>query len=140
MKKLVKATLCAASLIALAACGGTKSSSVVELTQYDKHLDCTELQLEITEAKFLKDKAEKNRGLSVKNVLMPLSYPSTYFSAGDAIETTTARIDYLSRLHEVKGCTNQRQASASNLPEYNGEGRGGYQGVAVGAAAPATFW
>lgn len=139
MKKVVKTVLCAASLMALAACSGTKSSSVVELSQYDKHLDCTELQLEITEAKFLQDKAEKNRGLSVKNVLMPLSYPSTYFSAGDAIETTTARIDYLNRLHEVKGCSNQRQASASNLPEYDGAGRGGYQGASVGASAPASF-
>ncbi len=139
MEKVVKTIVCAVSLMALAACSGTKSSSVVELSQYDKHLDCTELQLEITEAKFLQDKAEKNRGLSVKNVLMPLSYPSTYFSAGDAIETTTARIDYLSRLYEVKGCTNQRQADASNLPEYDGTGRGGYQGVSVGASAPATF-
>lgn len=110
--RLSRMTLCVAALAALAACSGTKSHSVVELTQYDKHMDCTELQLEITEAKFLHDKAEKNRGLSVRNVLMPLSYPSTYISAGNAVDASNGRIDYLTRLHEVKGCGNQRQASA----------------------------
>ena len=98
-----------AALMMTAACSGTKSATVTELTQYDKHMNCTELELDIVEATFLRDKAERNRGLSVRNVVMPLSYPSTYMSAGSAVEAANNRIEYLSRLSEVKGCNAQQQ-------------------------------
>lgn len=131
---IIKVTACAISLIGLTACSGTRSESVVELTQNDKYMDCTELQLEITEAKFLMDKAEKNRGASIKNILMPLSYPSTFFSAGDAIDASSGRIDYLKRLSEIKGCNNQRQASVgSGYPSRNySDQDSSYNGAAAG--------
>lgn len=109
---------CAAAMLALAACAGTKSNAVMELTKYDKHMSCEELQLEMTEAQFMLDKAEKNRGMNLKNVLMPLSYPSTYFSADNAVEASTNRLDYLSRLFEIKACDSQRMASAAPMPGY----------------------
>lgn len=128
--RYIKLALCMTTAALLSACSGTKSNAVVELTKYDKHMDCSELQLEMTEARFLMEKAEKNRGLSVKNVLMPLSYPSTYFSADSAVEASTTRIDYLSRLYEIKGCENQRQASNTDYRQ-----QGGAYAAPVGAAA-----
>lgn len=119
--------ICLSSVALLAACSGTKSNSVVELTKYDKQMDCSELQLEMTEARFLQEKAEKNRGLNFKNVLTPWSYPSTYFSAGDAVDASQGRIEYLSRLYEVRGCDQQRQAAVS--PQQGG----GYAVAPVGA-------
>lgn len=125
--RVLKVTASLFILAAMTACSGTKSSSVVEITQNDKHLSCTDMQLEITEAKFLADRAEKNRGASFKNILMPLSYPSTYMSADNAVEASNSRIEYLNRLYEVKGCNNQRQASADT-------GTGGYGAAAVSAS------
>lgn len=113
-KTYTRIFLATAALTMTAACSGTKSTTVTELTQYDKHMSCTELQLEITEAQFLRDKAERNRGLSVKNVVMPLSYPSTYMSAGNAVEAAGNRIEYLSRLSEIKGCNGQQQYAAAD--------------------------
>lgn len=108
-----KIFLATAVLSLTAACSGTKSTTVAELTEYDKHMNCTELQLEITEASFLRDKAERNRGLSIKNVVMPLSYPSTYMSSGNAVDAASNRIEYLSRLSEVKGCNAQQQYASA---------------------------
>ena len=102
-----------ASLLMVSACAGTKSTKVAELTRQDKHMDCTTLQLEMTEAEFLRDKAERNRGMSLKNIVMPLGYPSTYFSAEGAVDAASTRLDYLTRLYEIKGCANQNYNQAS---------------------------
>src|SRR5688500_12938548 len=120
------------ALYALSACAGTKSTSVAELTKHDKHMSCTDLELEITEATFLRDKAERNRGLSFRNVIMPLSYPSTYLSASDAVQSAANRIDYLSRLYAVKGCDAQQQQYAAAEVGY-----GGY--TPHGQAAPTAY-
>ena len=99
------------ALLMLAACSGTKSHVVQEFSQNDKHMSCTDLELEITEAEFLRDKAEKNRGASMRNVLMPLSYPSTYMNSNKAEDAASGRLAYLSRLHEIKGCNAQQMVS-----------------------------
>lgn len=104
-----------AALALLAACSGTKSTEVVELTKYDKHMSCPELQVEITEATFLRDKALRNRGLSFKNVVMPLSYPSTYMSSSNAEDAAANRIEYLTRLYEIKGCEAQGQYASADM-------------------------
>lgn len=96
-------------MLLLSACSATKSQAVVELNSSDKMLNCTDLQLEMTEAEFLRDKAERNRGLNLHNVVTPLGYPVTYYSADGAIDAATNRIDYLTRLYAVKGCANQPQ-------------------------------
>lgn len=114
--KTAKVLTATAALALLAACSGTKSTEVVELTKYDKHMSCPELQVEITEATFLRDKALRNRGLSVKNVVMPLSYPSTYMSSSNAEESASNRIEYLTRLHEIKGCAAAQGQYASADP------------------------
>lgn len=110
-----------AALMLTAACSGTKSTTVTELTQYDKQMNCTELELDIAEATFLRDKAERNRGLSFRNVVMPLSYPSTYMSSGDAIQAASNRIEYLSRLSEIKGCNARQQYAAMGMEQGYGQ-------------------
>lgn len=117
----IKVFSLAAAVFTLSACSGTKSTTVTELTQYDKHMSCPELQLEITEASFLRDKAARNRGLSVKNVVMPLSYPATYMNAGSAMEAADNRIEYLSRLTEIKGCNAQQQYASMEAPAGYGQ-------------------
>lgn len=124
---------CALALMMLTACGSTKSESVVELTKNDKRMSCTELELEMTEAEFFRDRAERNKGMSVRNVMMPLGYPSTYLSADRAIEAANGRVEYLTRLHEVKGCgENQQQMAAV------GGGGGYYPAPAMAGAYPSS--
>lgn len=129
MAKLAAGT---AAVLLLAACGTTKSETVVELTKSDKHMDCTQLQLEITEAEFFRQKAERNRGLSLKNVVMPLGYPSTYLSANKAVDAATGRVAYLTKLYEVKGCGSQQMAGGYDAMGYGGYDQqgGGHAGVA----------
>lgn len=118
-----------AAVLLTSACSGTKSTSVAELTQYDKQMSCTELEMDIAEATFLRDKAERNKSFSFKYVVMPLSYPSTYMSAGDAIEAASNRIEYLSRLSEIKGCKGKSQYVSVNPDAAYGHGmpqHGGY--------------
>lgn len=104
-----------AALMLMTACSGTRSTSVADLTKNDKHMSCAELQVDITEATFLREKAERNRGLSFKNVVMPLSYPSTYLSAEGAVDAANNRIGYLTRLHEIKGCAAQGQYASADM-------------------------
>ncbi|MCH2546696.1 MAG: hypothetical protein MK052_03675 [Alphaproteobacteria bacterium] len=118
----------------LSACGGGKSTTITELTKYDKHMNCSELQMEITEATFLRDKAERNRGLSFKNVVMPLSYPSTYLNSANTMESAGNRIDYLSRLSDIKGCNAQGQYAAAEM-QFEPMGYGQQMGS---VAAPST--
>lgn len=113
--RTVKILTATAALALMTACSGTQSTAVAELTKYDKHMSCPELQVEITEATFLRDKAQRNRGLSFKNVVMPLSYPSTYMSASNAETSTVNRIDYLTRLYEIKGCEAQGQYASADM-------------------------
>lgn len=120
------------AICTLSACSGTRSTSVAELTKNDKYMSCTDLELEITEATFLRDKAERNRSLSFRNIIMPLSYPSTYLSASDAVSSASNRIDYLSRLYAVKGCDAQQQQYAAAEAGY-----GGY--APQGQAAPTAY-
>lgn len=112
-KLMSKLGLCALVLMMASGCSSTKSEAVQELTRNDKRMGCTELELEMTEAEFFRDRAERNRGMSFRNVVMPLGYPSTYLSADKAIESANGRLEYLTRLHEVKGCGNQQQHMAS---------------------------
>lgn len=97
----------------LTACSGTKSTVVADMTPTDKQLSCQEMQMDITEAQFLKTKAEKNRGFSFKHVIMPLSYPSTYMSADEAIDAADNRILYLTKLYDAKGCSGQQQQASA---------------------------
>lgn len=130
-QKMGKLGVAALGMLLLSACSSTKSESVQELTKYDKRMGCTELELEMTEAEFFRDRAERNRGLSVRNVIMPLGYASTYMSADKAVEAANGRVAYLSRLYEVKGCAAQQQHMAQ--AQY-GEG---VQPVAMVSAYPA---
>lgn len=134
--KALKIISAATVMMMVSACSGTKSTTVAELTKYDKHMSCPELQLEITEATFLRDKAVRNRGLSVKNVVMPLSYAATYMSASEAEEAAMNRVDYLSRLHEIKGCAAQGQYAAADIGM--GYGQPAYEPVAQ-QIAPAGY-
>lgn len=97
------------------ACSGTKSQSVSSLQKRDKNLSCKEIMLEQNEAAFYRKTAENNKGPSVKNVMMPLGYISTFVSAENAIEAANSRIDYLNRIYDILDCDNPA-AEANNRP------------------------
>ena len=61
----------------MTACTSQRSDKVASLQKKDKFLSCHEVQLEMNEAEFYRSTAEKNKGPSVRNVMMPLGYIST---------------------------------------------------------------
>lgn len=141
MKMQALTILLASSL--LTACSGTKSTVVADMTPADKQLSCQEMQMDITEAQFLKAKAEKNRGFSFKNMIMPLSYPSTYMSADEAIEAADNRMLYLNKLYQAKGCDNQQQQAAATwggqVTPSSYQAPSSYQQMAQASAYPAAM-
>lgn len=125
-----------AAAILLTACSGVKSAKVQSLQPTDKQLACADIKIEVNEAEFFKRKAEENRGLSFRNVLMPHTYPSTYMSSSSATSAAQERIDYLKNIYEIRGCekVEARIASAPAKPtpapvQYSGNGYMGYAPV-----------
>ena len=92
------------SLLTLAACGTESNPGKAPMQRDDKNLNCQQLLLEINDAKFLRYQAEKNKGLSFKNIVWPVGYPQTYSSAAEAIAATDDRINYLSNIYRIKEC------------------------------------
>lgn len=90
--------------LALGACGGKESPVASQVTNIDKDLSCEELQLELNDAQYIRQTAEKNRGLSARNILWPFGYPATYLSADEALESADRRIEYLSKVYSIKNC------------------------------------
>lgn len=90
--------------VALSACGGKSSPRAAQVTTMDKELSCEELQLEINDSMYIKQTAEKNRGLSARNILWPFGYPATYMSADEALESADRRLEYLNQVYEIKNC------------------------------------
>lgn len=112
------------------ACSGVNSASVAPLQKKDKVLSCKEIMLEQNEAAFYRKTAEKNKGPSFKNVMMPLGYISTYVEAEKAIEASDSRIEYLNRIYDILDCDNPA-AEANNRGMINtsgGYGRTPYTG------------
>ncbi len=107
MKIFKIALLCMAALV-IAACGKeSQVGSRSPVKKDDKFLTCDELMLEINDAQFYRDQAEKNKGLNVRNVVWPVGYPYTYSSAAEAIELSNERIQYLSNIYQIKKCDNE---------------------------------
>jgi len=103
------------------ACGGSDSQSVKvkSLQKKDKNLSCREILLEMNEAQFYDRMAHKNRGVKLKNVLMPLGYISTYMDSEDAIGAAQARVEYLDKIYEIMRCED-RERELEKLPVYQG--------------------
>lgn len=99
------------AVLLLASCSGTKSQVVTSLKHSDKQLNCQDIQLEINEAQFFQKKAEENKGMSVRNMLSPFGYASTYMSAEEAVEAAGSRIAYLNQVYEIKRCAATAMAS-----------------------------
>ena len=118
MQKHILGILCSVTL--LTACGSTESRVVQSVQKQDKQLSCTDIMLEINEAEYWHDKANKNRGLSLRNVLHPLGYGSTYMSAADAMDAAETRVDYLKRVYDIRHCADdaldQKIAVAPAMP------------------------
>jgi len=127
--------------IVLAGCSGTPSKKVVAMQSKDKRMTCRELQLEMNEAEFYARAAENNRR-SIKNVLMPLGYMSTYMSAQEAMEASETRVEYLGRISEIMGCDTQshqnqedtKQGMSVSYPASSGEA------THTGNAVPRATW
>lgn len=115
--------------VAIVACGGNSENSsatvkVKSLQKNDKNLSCREILLEMNEAQFYNRMAHKNRGVKLKNVLMPLGYISTYMDSEDAIGAAQARVEYLDRIYEIMHCEDQEK-ELEKLPVFKGEKSGG---------------
>jgi hypothetical protein len=113
----------AATLVS--ACTGQRSERVNSLQKKDKYLSCKEIQLEMNEAEFYRRTAEKNKGPSVQNVMMPLGYISTFMSAEDAIQASDARGDYLNRVYEILECDNPKGEGNRRGSTVNAQQQGG---------------
>ena len=104
MLKSLTAILAISFLVS--ACSGVSSTKVASLQKKDKFLSCKEIMLEQNEAAFFRKTAEKNKGPSFRNVVMPLGYISTYVDAEKAIEASDSRIEYLNRIYDILDCDN----------------------------------
>jgi hypothetical protein len=99
----------------LGACSSSSSvPTLPPMYSTDKQLSCEELQLEINEANFFLQKAEKSRGITVGSIFSPIGYASKLMDAEDAIETSQTRIEYLNRIAEIKQCG--RNYARAGLP------------------------
>lgn len=138
-----------AAAVLLTACSGVKSAKVQSLQPTDKKLACADIKIEINEAEFFKRKAEENRGLSFRNVLMPHTYPSTYMSSSRATGAADDRIDYLKNIYKIRNCEGPdtrgagvRTATApAPVPtQYSGAPYMGYAPVPVNPYYPPNFY
>jgi hypothetical protein len=119
----------------VSACSGTKSAKVASLQKSDKTLSCKEIMLEQNEAEFYRKTAEKNKGPSIKSMLMPLGYVSTFVDANKAIDASDSRIEYLNRIYDILDCDNP-MSEANNRPI---RGSGGYAQNGYGYSQPASY-
>jgi hypothetical protein len=105
MKQMLKPYLLVLCMgLALSACGGKQSPAASQVTNVDKDLSCEELQLEMNDADYIRQTAEKNKGLSARNILWPFGYPATYMSADEALESANRRLAYLQKVYNIKNC------------------------------------
>ena len=140
---LKKMMMFSALSLALTACGGSGSDDqsvpkVKSLQKNDKNLSCREILLEMNEAQFYNKMAHKNRGVKLKNVLMPLGYISTYMDSEDAIGAAQARVEYLDKIYEIMHCE-EREKELEKLPVYQsprGENEMGGERLQYSAAPP----
>lgn len=103
----------------MTACAGERSPMVQSVQKKDKELSCTEVLLEMNEAEFYKNTAETKRQPSLKNVVMPLGYVSTYMNSSDAINAAGSRISYLNKIYEIMGCDGEKGRSYSDTRDIN---------------------
>lgn len=115
LKKI--SVILAASLL-ITACSSSKKAEKIEAMQKkDKTLSCKDLLLEMNEADFYRKAAHKNRGVKLKNVLMPLGYISTYMDSEEAIEAAEARVAYLDKIFEIMHCPQKEEQEEKALKE-----------------------
>lgn len=112
--------------LSVSACASHDSTSVKSMQRKDKKLTCKEILLEMNEAEFYKNMAQKNKGPNLKNVLMPLGYISTYMNAEEAIGSSQARIDYLDRIYQIMDCD---ESSPQATPMHIDMNPGAYQSL-----------
>lgn len=121
MFRAIILTLCVA--LTVSACGTpVRSKKVKAMQRKDKLLTCKEILLEMNEAEFYRSTAERNKGPSVRSVLMPLGYISTYMDAEEAARAANARVDYLDRIYQIMDCDvkDTDGGSGSIFPSGNG--------------------
>lgn len=107
------------ALLVLSACSGETSTQVQTMQRKDKQLSCKEVLLEMNEAQFYKKMAQKNKDPKLKTVLMPLGYISTYMGADEAVDTASARIEYLDKIYDIMDCDKASTAAPHQQPVSN---------------------
>lgn len=91
--------------ILLTACSGVQSAKVDPMQERDKAMLCDEIELDINEAEFLKQQASSNGEMTFSNAINPFAYPSTLMSSNRAEEAAQQRIQYLTRIYEIRNCS-----------------------------------
>ncbi len=91
-------------MILLSACQGRSSLHARAISSDDKKFSCEELQLEMNDAVFLRNMAERNLVFGASDALTPLSYMATKKKAQSAIRSADDRIAYLRYVYQIKEC------------------------------------
>lgn len=95
---------CLGCLLLAGCTRGHESIKADPISRRDKEMSCEELKLAINDAAYVKQAAKRNRGFRARNVLWPFGYPATFVSAGQAIDSANERMEYLSRIYDIKNC------------------------------------
>lgn len=107
-------------LFTMTACVCPSSFEVDTIQRGDKKLTCKDVVFEINEAEFYRKKARATQYTRVEYVLNPMCYPSSYMSGQKGISAADGRLEYLSNIYELLGCSheknNQRQANLQAAP------------------------
>ncbi len=116
---MIKKILTVSAVLLLLSSCGEQSEKVEPLKRSDKQLNCGDIQLEINEADMYKKQAMEKKQLGIKSIVMPLGYIDTYMSADEAIQAADARVQYLTRISDIKHCdadgTSSNTNSSTNL-------------------------
>lgn len=133
MKPLVTLLSVSIAVLALASCTCKAPHKLKPIQQTDKKLTCKDVLMEINEAEFRKKEALDASAVSGGQVLLPLCWLPSYFSARNAVEAADDRLEYLTQIHDVLGCGKVAPdrplppppAIRNQLPDMRGRGNSG---------------
>lgn len=108
--KRSKTVVASAILAGSAVVSGCATPTVVSEKEVgDSQMTCAQIEREIREVERIKSEAERDKGVSGKNVAAFLFFwPAIIgneYNTTKAIEAANKRLSYLAELHEQKGCS-----------------------------------
>jgi len=98
----------ALSLLVVSCGSSDKVASIVPMQSKDKSLTCTEILLEMNDAKFQGNIAKKKKNAKLSSIIMPLGYVSDYLDAEEKIGLSQDRISYLEGIYDIHKCDERK--------------------------------